>query len=83
MGNWRPRFKCYRSPDWSWHAQSGVATPASLAHARDRQLSIGENSAPVAGATSYFESVMLRSKIKPRMKPIVFSSVVQTVLAMS
>jgi hypothetical protein len=42
---------------------------------------IGEIPRGSAGSTSYFESVMLRSKIKPRKEPIVFLDCGPTVLA--
>ena len=65
------------------HAQSGGSDSCLIGvDARDSAThAIGEITRGSAGATSYFESVMLRSKIKPRKEPIVFLGCGPTVLA--
>jgi hypothetical protein len=65
------------------HAQSGGSDSGLIGvNARDSATyAIGDIPRGSAGSTSYFESVMLRSKIKPRKKPIVFFDYGPTVLA--
>ena len=65
------------------YAQSGGSDSGLVGvHARDSATyAIGHIPRGSAGSTSYFESVMLRSKIKPRKKPIVFLDGGPTVLA--
>jgi len=77
-------FKCYPiSLIGTGHAQSGGSDSASLASMPvTRQLTpIGDIPRRSAGATSDFENMMLRSKIKPRKEPIVFLNGGPTVLA--
>jgi hypothetical protein len=65
------------------HAQSGGSDSCLIGvDARDSATyAIGHIPRGSAGSTSYFESVMLRSKIKPRKETIVFFDCGPTVLA--
>ena len=77
-------FKCYPiSLIGAGDAQSGGSDSCLIGvDARDSAThAIGEIPRGSAGATSDFENVMLRSKIKPRNEPIVFLDCGPTVLA--
>jgi hypothetical protein len=77
-------FKCYPiNLIGAGHAQSGGSDSRLIGvDARDSAThAIGEIPRGSAGSTSYFENVMLRSKIKPRKEPIVFLDCGPTVLA--
>jgi hypothetical protein len=77
-------FKCYSiSLIGVGHAQSGGSDSCLIGvNARDSATyAVGEIPRGSAGSTSYFENVMLRSKIKPRKEPIVFLDRGPTVLA--
>jgi hypothetical protein len=77
-------FKCYPiSLIGAGHAQSGGSDSCLVRiDARDAAThSVGDIPRGSARATSYFENVMLRSKIKPRKEPIVFLDCGPTVLA--
>jgi hypothetical protein len=77
-------FKCYPiSLIGTGDAQIGSSDSCLIGvNARDSAThAIGEIPRRSAGSTSDFESVMLRSKIKPRKEPIIFLDCSPTVLA--
>jgi hypothetical protein len=77
-------FKCYPIVlIGAGHAHSGGSDSCLVGvNARDSAThAIGEIPRGSAGATSYFENVMLRSKIKPRKELIVFLDRGPTILA--
>jgi hypothetical protein len=77
-------FKCYPiGLIGAGDAQIGGSDSCFIGvNARDSAThAIGDIPCGSAGSTSYFESVMLRSKIKPRKKTIVFLDCGPTVLA--
>jgi len=77
-------FKCYPiSLIGTGHALSGGSDSCLIGvDPRDSAThAIGEIPRGSAGATSDFENIMLRSKIKPRKEPIVFFDCGPTVLA--
>ena len=77
-------FKCYSiSLIEAGQAQSGGSDSCFIGvDARDSAThALGEILCGSARATGYFENVMLRSKIKPRKKSIVFLDCGPTVLA--